>query len=199
VLTGLLLAVVIVGGPPVPIWGHFLDHAQVLCGEKASSLLMLLDLDADGSDEILLAHSSHCGSGGCPWLVYTPTDVTGNVQYAGSVGFGLVAFSQASRVLLGSWHMSASDSVQTCWRLEQRELLVLPAEECSRVPWAPAHLTGEDRYRWIRAHEPLRLAARDECGDAPESQDWVEAYRRPFNPQRIPNLRRMYVVNPERQ
>ncbi len=197
-LSGLLITAVLLGGPPVPVWDHFLERGQVMCDDQHSSLLMLLDLDADGADEILLAHSSHCGTGGCWWLVYTPTEKPGSLRYAGSVACGLVAFARAPRVLLGSWHMSASESAQTCWRLEQHELLRLSAEECNRVPWAPAHLTGEDSYRWIRAHEPLRFRAPGGC-QVPASRHWIEVSGRHFGPQRIPNLAKMIVVNPEKR
>jgi hypothetical protein len=130
--------------------------------------------------------------------VYTPIDDSGSVRYAGLIAFGSAVFSAPARVLLGSWHMSATDSAQMCWRLEQHEMRTLPDKECHLIPWAPTGLEGEPRYRWIREHEPFRFRALGKCEEVPDRQDWEEVYGRPFPTRRIPDVRTLRVTNPEK-
>jgi hypothetical protein len=54
-LSAVTLTVAVLAGAPASVWSHFLQRGQVTCGDSAAFLMMLLDLDGDGRDEVLLS------------------------------------------------------------------------------------------------------------------------------------------------
>jgi hypothetical protein len=89
-----------------PLWTHFQRSSELVPGAEISIILVRLDVDGDGRDEILLAHSQTCGNGGCWWFVYSPVGKT-TVRYLGDVGFHLGFYRLGGRILSTCSHILA--------------------------------------------------------------------------------------------
>jgi hypothetical protein len=147
-----------------PLWDHFLEVADVYGGRL---LLILLDADGDGRQEIFLAPSTTCGNGGCGWYVYSPTPVLNQVRYLGQAAFspGAFRFTRSTHTIRSCWHMSAADCELGEYRFDRGTMSQRSLGTC-RSTSAACELEFKQIAEWQRAERPLLLFA-----DLPESSD----------------------------
>jgi len=70
-----------------PFWEHVSQVSNGPTSPGSQLLLLRLDVNADGRPEIFLALSEECGNGGCPWIVYSPTERPNRGRYLGAAAF----------------------------------------------------------------------------------------------------------------
>jgi hypothetical protein len=162
VLTAWLLSATALTGAAEPLLDHFTRTSEIMLGgDRAAAVYMvLLDTTGDGRDEIFLSHEQKCGTGGCPWNIYSPTG-PGVVTYLGEAGFAAGGFRYIprSRSLVVCWHMSAEECSLGRYSFSGGQMRQHPGRSCpAREVWCEKEL---QRIRaWQAKHAPPFLSSR---------------------------------------
>jgi hypothetical protein len=146
------------------LWADFTDRAGLSClATTGSAFLTLVDINADGRDEMLLSHSQLCQARYCSWFVYSPLSTAGHVLYVGQEFFerGRVRLAAGAHELCGCWNDGDVDREQ-CTSLEFNELVGHEVRPC-RLKNAP-DLNGRI----------LQLQVDGTCSTAPTRAAWID-------------------------
>jgi hypothetical protein len=183
------LALVLTGGthasaePTRSLWTDFDDRARLFCSvTTGSAYLTLVDMNADGRDELLLSHSQLCQARYCSWFVYSPLSTAGHVLYVGQDFFelGRVRLAAETRRLCGCWN-DGDDGKEQCTSLEFDELVAHEVTPC-RLKDASVLDGGI-----------LQLRADEVCASAPRRAAWVETAGRRSREARVPDVASLEV------
>lgn len=170
-------------GPARSVWADFADRARLFCAATTgSALLTVVDMNADGRDELLLSHSKLCDPGYCRWFVYSPLSTAGHVLYVGEESFepGRVRLTAGTHQLCGCWKHGDAEKEQ-CTALEFNELVAYEVTPCQ--------LTSASAER----DEVLQLQADGVCASAPKRTAWVAATGGRLRQVRVPDVGRLEV------
>ena len=173
-----------------PFWKHL---TAVSPSTGGNLLLFQIDVDGDGRREVFISPSNLCGTGGCPWYVYSPTRTSREVTYLGEAGFSArgYRFSPGTHTITYCWHMSAAECALGAYRFTGKRMLHRNLGGCdSRSERCAAEL---HRIReWQTKHAPPVLT-----GELPEGEGGTVVWRSSGGAlsSDVPDLDRLRVVS----
>jgi hypothetical protein len=174
-----------------PLLDHFLNKADVNGGRL---LLILLDADGDGRQEIFLASSTTCGNGGCVWQVYSPTSVPNQTRYLGEAAFSVAGFrfTRSAHTLRYCWHMSATECELGEYRFARGTMSAHRLGSCGSTS-ARCEAELKQITEWQQQEHPQMLSAVVPEDGSLERLEWSQAGV-PVSSAAVPSLDAALVV-----